>query len=342
MLASTNDVCANDTAASTAAGGLRLTREARISMEKERLTISENLVRVEYEFLNDTDTSITTEVAFPIPDYEFEVDDVARTFDHFRLWVDGAEVKYDTESRAICSGADCTAALRQFGIDIVSFGHFDWKKMASNDVLALPADKQAKLVKLGLIDAESKFPCWSVRKTYHWMQTFPVKRPLHIAHEYRPVKGFAPVLTTDLKTSVLQKSVADAQQALTHDSNDSSANWSFWIAEQIQKACIEPALQSRIHSEALANNEKTHLYEEGTAYVELVWVDYILTTANNWKTPIKDFELFIQRPKAEADHRWYVSFCWDGPIEQPEPNLFRAHITDFVPTHELRVTFIEL
>jgi hypothetical protein len=36
-------------------------------MEKERLTIGESKVTVEYEFLNDTDKNITTEVAFPIP-----------------------------------------------------------------------------------------------------------------------------------------------------------------------------------------------------------------------------------------------------------------------------------
>jgi hypothetical protein len=42
----------NDSAASVAVGGIQLKREARISMEKERLTISSERVTVEYEFLN--------------------------------------------------------------------------------------------------------------------------------------------------------------------------------------------------------------------------------------------------------------------------------------------------
>ena len=60
----------NDAAASTAAGGIQLRREARISMEKERLFISEKKITVEYEFLNETDQDITTEVAFPVPPYD--------------------------------------------------------------------------------------------------------------------------------------------------------------------------------------------------------------------------------------------------------------------------------
>jgi hypothetical protein len=72
---------ANDSAASTAAGGIQLRREANISMEKERLTISQDKVKVEYEFLNQTDNDITTEVAFPIPPYTNGVTDAGEPRD---------------------------------------------------------------------------------------------------------------------------------------------------------------------------------------------------------------------------------------------------------------------
>ena len=61
---------ANDSDASVALGGVQLTREPRISMESERLTISLSKITVEYEFLNESDKDITTDVAFPIPPYE--------------------------------------------------------------------------------------------------------------------------------------------------------------------------------------------------------------------------------------------------------------------------------
>ena len=69
-------------------------------MDKERLTISETKVTVEYEFLNETDQDITTEVAFPVPPYD--LDWVSASFpksvQDFRLWVEGKESKYQTEA----------------------------------------------------------------------------------------------------------------------------------------------------------------------------------------------------------------------------------------------------
>ena len=75
-----------------------------------------------------------------------------------------------------------------------------------------------------------------------------------------------------------------------------------------------------------------------------MWVDYILTTANNWKTPIKDFELLVERPKGETKRRsrfdtWYVSFCWDGDVSEIDSDHFLARKVNFVPKRELRVFF---
>jgi Domain of unknown function (DUF4424) len=114
----------NDSAASSAGGGIPLRREANISMEKERLTIGESKVTVEYEFLNDTDKDITTEVAFPIPPYGNKPDDPVNIpgFNDFRLWVDGKELKYNIDVRAKLNGKDHTDLLKTLKIDIASFG----------------------------------------------------------------------------------------------------------------------------------------------------------------------------------------------------------------------------
>jgi hypothetical protein len=65
---------ADDGAASIAAGGLVLMkREPRIVMAKEVLSISAKSVLVDYDFRNDSDEDITTEVAFPIPPYDFQI-----------------------------------------------------------------------------------------------------------------------------------------------------------------------------------------------------------------------------------------------------------------------------
>ena len=129
-------LAANDSDASVALGGVQLTREPRISMESERLTISLSKITVEYEFLNESNQDITTEVAFPIPPYEdTERAGGIRAFDDFRLWVDGKEHKYEVEAKAflvkyddqgnkVGNQNDVSATLRAYNIDIPTLGHY--------------------------------------------------------------------------------------------------------------------------------------------------------------------------------------------------------------------------
>lgn len=125
LLATALPVEANDSAASTALGGIQLTREPRISMAKEKLTISTDKITVEYEFLNESDHDITTEVAFPIPAYQVTMDAGGiRDFNDFHLWVEGARRAYKTEVRAMLKAKDYSALLRSHGVDIASLGHF--------------------------------------------------------------------------------------------------------------------------------------------------------------------------------------------------------------------------
>jgi len=129
---------ANDSAASKSAGGIVLTHEARISMQKEKLTIAPatlpnnpNIyfrITVEYEFLNESDHNITTEVAFPVPEYDSGDNVTAggmRDFGKFRLWVEGKPLKYETEVKAYLDGKDISAILNSYQIDIATFGYLD-------------------------------------------------------------------------------------------------------------------------------------------------------------------------------------------------------------------------
>lgn len=67
-----NLVRSDDSAAAIAAGGLVSRRESRIVMAKEVLKISPTKIVVDYDFRNDSDQDVTTEVAFPIPPYKNE------------------------------------------------------------------------------------------------------------------------------------------------------------------------------------------------------------------------------------------------------------------------------
>jgi hypothetical protein len=303
-------------AKATPTGGIQLTREARISMEKERLTIGTGRVAVEYEFLNTTDRDITTEVAFPVPAY-----DIGSRFSPsapvelsgWHVWVEGKELKYETEVKAVVNGVDQAALLRRLSIDIVSFGHFDQRPDGQivSEIQKLPKAQQEELTRAGLVS--DGVPAWTALKTYHWQQMVPAHRILHVKHEYTPELGLE-----HLDLANLQGKTEEPYAKLSD-------------------SCVDPGLRQTLIA-AVPNDNGFG----GGGFINPVWVDYTLTTANTWKTPIKGFELVIEKPKPTRHEQYYVSLCWDGRLERVGPDRFVAREENFVPKRELRVMFFQV
>jgi hypothetical protein len=311
---------ADDGAASIAAGGIVVMgREPRIVMAKEVLQISMGKVIVDYDFRNDSDEDITTDVAFPIPDYD--LDNVNLTikeqgFDDFRLWVDDAPTHFQTEVRAFLKGRDVTRLLTSMHVDIAGFGHAGNATAPdeSPEIQRLNSSQRKQLEQAGLIDHDSTAPKWKVRKKYYWKQTFPAHKSVHIKHVYSPRVG---------SENSIKYGLADG----TTDTQSINA---------LKGYCIDGRLLTTLKK--IANSK-----DKDAPYFN---VDFILTTANTWKTPIEDFTLIIERPHLKAPNQpssaSYVSFCWDGPIEKIDPDHFLAHAVNFVPKKELSIGFFDV
>ncbi len=292
-------------------------RESRITMAKEVLFISESTVRVDYDFRNDTDADITTDVAFPIPDYSLEMEDIQPSrqgFDGFKLWVNGKPVQYKTEARAMVGNHDYSALLESTGVDVASYGH-----SIDNDtqpqIKSLSKTQREQLEKAGVIDKEYDAPNWKVRKKYYWSQTFPAHAITHIRHEYTPVLG---------------NSNSIAYGTMLKNGKVRSEDW------ELASVCPTPPLLRTLREDT----QRPH------HVVGIDYVDFILTTANTWKRPIEDFTLIVEKPPIDHDPNHpptgvnFVSFCWDGPIEKIDADHFKAHITNLIPKKELRVGFL--
>ena len=341
---------ANDSDASVALGGVQLTREPRISMESERLTISLSKITVEYEFLNESDQDITTEVAFPIPPYEnTERAAGIRDFDDFKLWVDGKEVKYEVEAKAflvktddhgnkVGKDNDVSAILHRNNIDIPTLGHYtETHDEKTPDFERLSPEIKKQLSDLGLVDAENgdSRPEWEVRKTYYWKQTFPAHKILHVRHEYSPGFGFGGMQVGIFDKSSLEKLIAEDKR---FNPNSNSEEQSHLLSD----TCVPSSLQKKIFQD---DSAIWRADPDNGGYIESFWVDYILTTANSWKTPIKKFELVVERGQNQRwyDPNWdYASFCWDGPVKQAGAYRYEASATDFIPKRELKVLFLTM
>jgi hypothetical protein len=111
---------ANDSTASTAAGGLVLERTDDIDMVSEDLFVSADQVRVHYVFLNRSPRDIETIVAFPMPDRDLGEEyggDVAYPT-AFHTSVARQPVNAHLERKAVVEGHDYTALLTELNIPI--------------------------------------------------------------------------------------------------------------------------------------------------------------------------------------------------------------------------------
>jgi hypothetical protein len=345
----TSVIYANDSAASTAAGGIQLRHEANISMEKEVLTISEVKVTVEYEFLNNSDKDITTDVAFPIPAYDDGYVDAGgrRDFNTFHLWIDGQEIKYSTDVRADLNGKDNTELLKKFGIDIASLGHYgdNPKSEPTGQVNALMPEVREQLLRAGLVsggDGPRPWqPLWKVLKTYYWTQTFPAHKILHVRHEYAPAVGLDEMQPDTLDAAVRKERLSTLKAKASSPAatyRGKSAAVLDELYKNIENSCVDPSTQKAIIDGAAKK------YKPSEDSITIMWVDYILTTANSWKTPIKDFTLIVDKKPAPLLGRvaQFATWCWDGTIKKVDATHVQVHETSFIPKKELHVAFFSL
>jgi hypothetical protein len=340
-------VLADDSAASIAAGGLVSRRETRVVMAKEVLRISDKKVVVDYDFRNDTDQDVTTEVAFPIPPYKNEFANGPalkdQSFQSFKLWVDGKPVVFESEATATLNGNDVTAILKANRIDLPTFGHFMDKAdskhqevIATPDFNQLPKSAKDSLVKTGLFKVDdAPWGQWTVHLQYHWTQTFPAHSTVHIRHEYLPTAGFTQVTLTAVEDVLAQFTTVNSA---VDDPNGG--------AELLAGFCADkPFLDTLAHqlreSYTLAKSDNDRIYA-GIEYPH--WVDFILTTANTWQRPIEDFTLIVERPHTEPSSKTLVSFCSpaNGMVEKLDADHFQVRLINFVPTAELHIGFFDL
>src|SRR5437667_12036019 len=143
-LALASPALANDTTASSPAGGLVLQRTDAIDMMSEDLFVSADAVRVHYVFRNRTPKDVETVVAFPMPDRDLGEEyggDVAYP-SGFHTSVAGQPVSARFERKAVVKGRDVTAELGRLKIPLAP----DRIDAATQAMDRLPAADKKRLV----------------------------------------------------------------------------------------------------------------------------------------------------------------------------------------------------
>ena len=311
---------ANDSSAELAQGGLVLKKHDGIAMKSEDLYISPDAVRVKYEFLNTTPNDEKIIVAFPMPDITTEgVDDniaipdiqQPENFLDFTTVVEGQPVAAHVEQRVFKNGVEYTAMLQQMHVPLMPL-----RKETDDALDKLSAADKAKLLKLDLV-ADDEYDAgkgpehhlgaaWTLKTTYWWEQTFPAGKILHVEHNYKPSVG---------GTSGTALEMPDAR---------TSDEYKLYKA----KYCVDDAFL------AAAAKRKAEVGQEKQAFYESR-IDYILKSGANWKDPIGDFHLTLDKGLATS----LLSTCVTG-LTKASPTSFEVRRANFLPTDDLHLLIL--
>lgn len=305
---------ADDGEAEIAAGGIEFRKSQVISMETEDLFVSEKIVRVKFGFKNNGTAPYKTVVAFPMPSYipytEEQCDAgmgtpcaaagrIERAGQSFTVRSDGTRIEPKNEVRAFVGENEVTSLLTKYSISL------DRADKALETIQGLPAAAQRELLASGALTApQNKYaaeriaPNWTVKRIYFWEQTFPAAKTTTLEHEYSPIAG------------------------ITQSPDSEELRSTYCIDDSTQKAMARMK----------ATHAKAH---PGQASLFGTQIHYILTSANTWVGPIRDFVLTVEKP-TEAS---IASLCMDK-IRKTGPKTFQAHLKDFTPSKELRVLFV--
>lgn len=306
---------ANDSAAEIALGGLVLKPSEAISLDSEDLYISPTEVRVKYRFTNTSAEDVATLVAFPLPDQKHDDTGESGLRDfagetNFTTLVDGKPADLTVVVQAFFKDQDISPRLVALGLPVKGMTDYD-----AFNAIVTTMDKTARdglvaegmLVKLGDETSPAFESAWDVRTSVTRQQVFPAGKSIAVEHRYVPLAG------------------GSVGGGLGPKSRKEE-----WGAIQTKKFCIEKSWYGSFDMQLA----KRRTDDNPAPYSE-IWLGYVLKSGANWKGPIKDFRLVIDKGKANS----LVSFCAEG-VKKIAPTQFEVRKNNFEPTDDLNILIV--
>lgn len=300
-------VYANDTAGTILpTGGVVFEKQDGIKMQVEALYIRPKQIEVNYLFENTTDKDITTQMFFPLPEMpavEEYLGDEAHDY-KFKLWVNGKTKPYQTHWTVTQNDKDIT--------NDVSILFYRPEEVITDQQLAkriqsLPEETRQKLQDKKIIEWDWMLDRdkgeiqnwkmqdnadWKKQISYSWQQTFPAHKTISVRHTYQPTLIYTNV-GTPFSECINQES-EQYQEFVYVPENEQESPWGHLNARD--------------------------------------YLEYILTTANNWQGPIENFNLLVESPLKSVG-------CFDGEEFYGE-KYYAINRQNYTPEWDLSVDFI--
>ncbi|MBX3532069.1 MAG: DUF4424 domain-containing protein [Rhizobiaceae bacterium] len=311
---------ANDTMAKLDTGGLVWVRTDSISIASEDLFISENEVRVAYQFRNDDKVDVESIVAFPMPDIHNDPyfgiaipEPGIDNFLSFTVEMDGRALTPQLEQRAFSAELDVTAELKAAAVPVNPIGD-----AALAAVKKLPREKVRDWLARGIVardvfaedpDRAPVIPAWTMKSTYWWKAKFPAGKTVSVKHRYRPSVG---------GTTGISFWDWDAQKV-----------GGSYLEEYRYKYCLDAGIERAMNNAAKQNDGYPNYWEN--------WISYVLTTGGHWGgSTIEKFTLTIDKGSPKN----LVSFCGQD-VKKIGPTTFQMVAENFYPDRDLDILILK-
>ncbi len=306
-------VLANDGFGALGAGGIIIGKTDDIAMAKEVLDISYDKIKVDYEFVNESNHDITETIVFPIPPYLVGDPNpypyYRGSLPNFNVTVNGKAVNFQTKVRAVMGyrkETDITRKLRDMG-----FSDYDIV-MADYNIERILQDKKDILIQNGIMNPECnpEYGCdalWINHVVYEWKQTFKAHQKLKVSHVYTPLAS------TGISGCYYNK-FDEYDGHLISSRKDTGKGY-----------CIDSKTLDKL--DIFAKDERSCLRGADIAY--------ILRTANTWKDGIRDFNLILRTKTSDET----VSTCYPKLLKQTSPTTYEVKLKNFKPKEDLSVYF---
>jgi hypothetical protein len=216
------------------------------------------------------------------------------------------------ERRAIYQGKDVTSAVAAAN----ALGLAPWKPDGYDEqVKALSRAGLAALRRAGLVQPgeDDATPQWTLRTRYYWQQRFPAGAAVRIRHRYRPFVGSAVLGDVGALDG---RTVVGRRVGLRVGPPDPAAGDRYCLDAETRRALAEA--QRRTPKDAIAFSAAE--------------IEYVLTTARNWRGPIGRFHLTLD--KGAPDN--LISVCRDG-LKKTGATIFESTVENFVPGDDIHV-----
>ena len=320
---------ANDSSAAIGLGGLELTQNDAISMDSEDLFLSRSQVRVKYTFTNTSTKDVETWVSFPLPPLPNGIKGFLEA-PSITGWIDQLKFKTLVDGKpTVLTYSEVVTIIDRPEIKNVEFRvkERNWPVRYWEDydfeqkfIEKLSDAEKIKLVAEGLLrkdpDSDYHAPNWQVQAHAMRKQNFPAGKTVSVEHSYTPIAG------------------GSVGGALTAEyRNNPELNFKDYAATY----CIDKSFLTAFDHRYAAENKKSAARGDdyGIGYREH-WLDYVLKSGANWKGPIKDFRLVLDKDKPGN----LLSFCMTG-VKKISPTRFEVRKTDFEPNQDIRILIAE-